>query len=185
MNIFYAVWALWFGSEIYLNRRFRSKEQDLKGKDKGSIRVIWATIFVANMFAGFVSSKGITRISHGELLPYIGLGLTVVGMLLRFYAIWSLGKYFTVDVTITEGHRVKRDGIYSVIRHPSYTGMLISFVGFGLTLNTYAGLAAIVILVGASVLYRIRIEEEVLIESFGNEYRDYMKHTSRLIPWIY
>lgn len=106
-------------------------------------------------------------------------------MAFRFYSVWSLGRNFTVDATIREDHNLHTDGVYGILRHPSYTGMLISFIGFGVSLNTWLGLFAICVFVGASVTYRINNEERTLEEAFGKEYSDYRKRTYRLIPWIY
>jgi len=106
-------------------------------------------------------------------------------MAIRFISIWTLGKYFTVDVTIRDDHKLKKDGFYKIIRHPSYSGSLVSFIGFGISLNNWISLTTVVILIMISFIYRIRIEEKVLIDQFGKEYLDYKKNTYRLIPWIY
>jgi len=106
-------------------------------------------------------------------------------MILRFISIWSLGKFFTVDVTIRDNHKIKQDGLYRIIRHPSYTGMLLSFIGLGISINNWISLLTISILVTIAMLYRIKIEERALKDQFGSEYSDYMKRTYRLIPWIY
>jgi protein-S-isoprenylcysteine O-methyltransferase Ste14 len=177
MFIFIIIWSAWFLSEIILNKIFRSGRDDRKGADKGSIRIIWITIGLANL-SGILFSKTI-------FVPYIGLLLIITGMIIRFIAIYSLGRFFTVDLTIKDNHKIKKDGLYRLLRHPSYSGSLLSFLGYGLSLNDWISLIVIFIPVTIAFLYRIRIEEKLLTDQFGNDYIDYMKKTNCLIPFIY
>jgi len=77
------------------------------------------------------------------------------------------------------------DGIYKTVRHPSYSGAILTFIGFGLSLNSWASLITIGVLVIAAFLYRIHIEERMLLSQFGEDYHTYMLKTYRLVPWIY
>jgi protein-S-isoprenylcysteine O-methyltransferase Ste14 len=183
MIIFWIVWALWCLSEILLNLRMRSG--DKKGLDKGSLRIIWIIITVAISSGVILADNTPFLISNRILIPHIGLAVVIAGITLRFLAIWSLGKMFTVDVTIRENHQIKKDGIYKTIRHPSYSGSLISFIGFGLSLNNWLSLITVFVLVTIALMYRIRVEEKILTAQFGSEYLEYKKHTWYLIPWIY
>jgi protein-S-isoprenylcysteine O-methyltransferase Ste14 len=163
----------------------KSGKNDKKDQDKGSIRMIWIMIGLGNSL-GIISCLFLRfPISNLIIVPYIGLFLILIGMALRFISIWSLGRLFTVDVTIRDDHTVKKDGVYRLIRHPSYLGSLISFIGFGISLNNWISLLIIGILITIAMLYRIKIEERLLIQQFGSDYSDYMKRTWRLIPWIY
>jgi protein-S-isoprenylcysteine O-methyltransferase Ste14 len=185
MMIFIIIWSLWFISEILLNRIFRSGNKDKKNLDRGTIRIIWITISIANSI-GILSAIFLKfPISSHLLIPYFGLFLIAGGMIFRFISILSLGKYFTVDVTIRDDHRIKKDGLYQIIRHPSYTGSILSFIGFGISLNNWISLFIISLLVISAMLHRIKVEEKLLVDEFGNEYVDYMKKTYRLVPWIY
>ena len=147
--------------------------------------MLWGGLLLSNLLALLASIYFPVRMSGYSWFPYLGLALTVLGMVFRFYSIWSLGRNFTVDVTIREGHKLHTDGVYGLLRHPSYTGMFLSFVGFAVSLNTWLGLLAIVVCVGASIAYRINIEEKALLKAFGEEYSNYQKHTYRLIPWVF
>ncbi len=183
--IFKIIWITWCASEILLNRLMRSNSNDKKGHDKGSLRFIWIMIALAISF-GFIFANYIkVPISNQLLISYVGLFIIIVGMAVRFISIWTLGKYFTVDVTIRDNHKIKKDGFYKIIRHPSYSGSLLSFIGFGTSLNNWISLTTVVILIMISFLYRIKIEEKILIGQFGKEYLDYKKNTYRLLPWIY
>lgn len=185
MMIFSIIWITWCASEILLNRLMRSGSSDKKGKDKGSLILIWIMIALA-ISCGLIFANHIkVPISKQLLISYVGLFIIIVGMAIRFFSIWTLGKYFTVDVTIRDGHKLKKDGFYRIIRHPSYSGSLLSFIGFGISLNNWLSLTAVVLLIMISFLYRIKIEEKILIDQFGKEYLEYKKNTYRLIPWIY
>ncbi|MFH0756344.1 MAG: isoprenylcysteine carboxylmethyltransferase family protein [Bacteroidota bacterium] len=152
----------------------RSGKRDKKRQDKGSISIIWTLIPIAVTGTIILSNKTETVISSHSIVHYIGLGVILMGMVFRFISIFSLGRFFTVDVTIRENHELKKDGIYKIIRHPSYSGSLLSFVGFGISLNNWLSLIAITSLVTIAFLYRIRIEERLLAEQFGSDYLDRM-----------
>jgi protein-S-isoprenylcysteine O-methyltransferase len=115
----------------------------------------------------------------------VGVVVFFTGIALRWYAIIYLGRYFTVNVAIAADHRVIETGPYRYVRHPSYTGALTAFLGLGLCLANWLSLACAVIPTLCVFLWRIRIEEAALVEGLGGKYRDYMRHTRRLIPAIY
>jgi protein-S-isoprenylcysteine O-methyltransferase Ste14 len=185
MIIFWIVWIIWFTSEILLNRLMRSGSGDKKDQDKGSLKFVWIMIALAISSGIILAANTRIPVSNLQMLPYIGLVIVILGMILRFISVWTLGRLFTVDVTIRENHKIKKDGVYKIIRHPSYTGSLLSFVGFGISLNNWLSMIAVIILITVAFLYRINIEEKILIDQFGDDYLDYKKSTYYLIPWIY
>ena len=185
MVIFWIIWIIWILSEILLNRFMRSGSGDKKNQDKGSLGFMWIMIVLGISASIFIAFKTRFPIGPGLLVPTIGLLLLVAGMTLRFISVFTLGKMFTVDVTIREDHKIKTDGVYRYIRHPSYTGSLLSFTGLGLTWNNWLSLIILFVLITISFIYRIRIEEKLLTEQFGNGYLEYQKKTYRLFPWIY
>jgi protein-S-isoprenylcysteine O-methyltransferase Ste14 len=185
MTIFIIIWSVWFISEIFVSRALRSGNKDKKGTDKGSFRIIWITIGIANSLGVLSAIFLQIPIGSTQLIPYTGLSLIVLGIIFRFISILSLGRLFTVKVTIREDHKIKSDGIYRLIRHPSYTGSLLSFLGLGLSYNNWISLAVILVPVALAMLHRIKIEEKLLVEQFGSEYLDYMSRTYRLIPYLY
>lgn len=185
MVIFIIVWSIWFISEILLNRFLRSGNNIKNDQDRGTIRIIWITIGIANSLGIIFTIYLRASICNNLIIPYAGLFLIVLGMILRFISIWTLGRLFTVDITILAEHTIKKDGVYRIIRHPSYLGSILSFIGFGISLNNWISLLVISIPVLIAMLNRINIEERLLINQFKGEYLDYMKKTYRLIPWIY
>lgn len=166
-----------------------SNNSDQKGKDKSSLSLLWIVIISSISLSIFVANIHFEdfslMITTQNWIIYLGLIVLFIGISTRFLIIKSLGKYFTVDVTIREGHQIKKDGIYSVLRHPSYSASLLTFLGLGLFLNNWVALFIAFIPPFLAFLYRIKIEEKALIEQFGQYYIDYKKQTKKLIPFIY
>ena len=185
MKFFIIIWSIWFLSEILLNRFFRSGKNIKNDRDKGTIRIIWITLVIAISLGVVIATFLRAPIGTTIIIPYVGLILIVFGIIFRFISIWTLGRLFTVDVTIRDKHTIKRDGVYRFVRHPSYSGSIVSFIGLGISLNNWISVIVISIPVIIAMLNRIKIEEKLLTDQFGDEYLDYMKKTYRLIPWIY
>jgi protein-S-isoprenylcysteine O-methyltransferase Ste14 len=114
-----------------------------------------------------------------------GEALFVAGLTLRLWAVVTLGRFFKVMVSIQEHHTVIRSGPYRVLRHPSYTGLLLLLAGLGLALGTWLGLLAIIVLPAVGLLVRIRVEESALLGALGEEYATYAAETRRLIPGVW
>lgn len=186
MNLlFELVWACWFLSEILLNRVFRARDKGAEDYDKNSLRLIWITILGSIFLGVFCTIYIDVPIVRAPWLNYAGLLIIMAGMILRFVAIRTLGRFFTVDLSVREGYTLVNTGLYKYIRHPSYSGSLLSFLGFPFSLNNWISLVVIFVPVLLVFLYRIRLEERMLVKQLGPEYEAYQKTTKRLIPWIY
>lgn len=183
-NLFTITYSIWLLSEILLNRLLRSNNTDKQKTDRNSLSIIWLTIIVSISLSIYVSYEVTVPIFANPYYAYIGILIIIAGILLRFTAIISLGKFFTVDVTIRQGHTLKKDGLYKYFRHPSYFASLLSFVGFGISLNNWISLIIITAAIVVAFSIRVRVEEKVLIEQFGEEYLTYKKHTSGFMPFI-
>jgi len=120
----------------------------------------------------------------GDAIRWIGVVLFIVGGALRLWPVFILGRRFSGLVAIQQGHRLVTDGLYGVIRHPSYLGLLVNSLGWSLAFRSGLGLllTALTIL---PLIARIRAEEALLQTQFGAEYDAYRARTSRLIPGIY
>jgi len=119
-----------------------------------------------------------------SLVNVAGLGLFLMGVYVRVVAMRTLGEYFLTDLRTERDHRLVKHGIYEHIRHPAYLGTVLFSVGIPLIFSSLYGFLLMLILF-PSYLYRIRIEESVLLKEFGDEYREYMKKTKKIIPLIY
>jgi protein-S-isoprenylcysteine O-methyltransferase len=115
----------------------------------------------------------------------VAMVLLVAGLAIRWWAILTLGRFFTVDVAIHHDHTLVDHGPYRFVRHPSYTGLLLCFAGFGLAFGNALSLLAVLVPIGAALLRRIRVEESALGAALGSAYETYCATTKRLIPGVY
>ena len=180
-------------SEVLLTATRRSRSRTGTKQDRSTLGVIWVVIMVSIAAGVFVARS--TSLRAGDLsvfaLPYgrafalVGVILFVAGLLLRWWAIITLGRFFTVDVTIEKDHELVERGPFRVLRHPSYTGVLLAFVGFALTLRNWAALLIILVPIFAAFIRRMNVEEDALSRALGSRYADYMRRTKRLVPFVY
>jgi protein-S-isoprenylcysteine O-methyltransferase len=175
-------WAL---SELLLSL-FKRAGQGAAKADRGSLWLIWGVI-LASVFVAFQLGYALPQCRFGPqpLCAALGVGLFAFGIALRWYAIVHLGRFFTVNVAIAADHRLIDSGPYRLMRHPSYTGSIAAIAGLGLCLCNWASLLVLIVPTLLVFLRRMRIEEDALIATFGDRYRDYMRRTKRLIPGIY
>jgi protein-S-isoprenylcysteine O-methyltransferase Ste14 len=114
----------------------------------------------------------------------VGLGMILLGVIIRFVAIATLKRNFSGRLRIREGHTLIKTGIYQWVRHPAYLGAIVLFLGFPVMLSSVLGFLVMFLLV-PYLLHRIKLEERMLIGRFGAEYEEYMEHSKRLIPFVY
>ncbi|NNE02290.1 MAG: isoprenylcysteine carboxylmethyltransferase family protein [Eudoraea sp.] len=183
--IFIVVYASWFLSEIIFIRLLGIKKTDRQKVDRGSLWLIWVLIIIGNVSAVFITNFVSVPIGQAPAIGYMGLLLILLGVSLRIGAIRSLGKFFTLQVTIQEDHQLKTNGYYKYIRDPSYTASLISFIGFGVSLNHWISVLLAGGLAFIAFAIRIQVEEKVLLSHFGATYNSYKSKTKAIIPFIY
>jgi protein-S-isoprenylcysteine O-methyltransferase Ste14 len=171
--------AVWVGLEIVVAIVTRGTS----GKDRWSFRVLWALVG-GGVFAASQLKRNLPMPDR-TVMFWVGIALILTGIVVRAAAILTLRRYFTVQVTIDEQHELVESGLYRWIRHPSYTGALISFIGLGFAFGSWLSLAIIIVAALIGFAYRIRVEEEALISHFGDRYRSYAARTRRLVPGIY
>ncbi len=111
--------------------------------------------------------------------------LFALGLILRWWAIITLGRFFTVDVSIERDHQLVERGPFRVVRHPSYTGVLLAFVGFALSLGNWAAILVILLPIFGAFIHRMNVEERALAGALGETYTAYMRRTKRLVPLLY
>jgi protein-S-isoprenylcysteine O-methyltransferase Ste14 len=120
----------------------------------------------------------------GNTVRWIGVALFALGGALRLWPVFVLGHRFSGLVAIQPGHTLATTGIYSVIRHPSYLGLMVNSLGWALAFRSGVGVLLTALLV-PPLLARIRAEEALLHSQFGDAYDAYRARTSRLIPGVY
>jgi protein-S-isoprenylcysteine O-methyltransferase Ste14 len=120
----------------------------------------------------------------GEVVRWVGVALFAAGGALRIWPVFVLGRRFSGLVAIQPGHTLVTTGVYGVIRHPSYLGLLVSSLGWALAFRSGIGVLLVALLI-PPLIARIEAEERLLRTQFGAEYDAYCRRTSRLIPGIY
>jgi protein-S-isoprenylcysteine O-methyltransferase Ste14 len=120
----------------------------------------------------------------GDTARWLGVALFAAGGALRIWPVFVLGHRFSGLVAIQPGHTLVTDGIYRVIRNPSYLGLLISSLGWDLAFRAGAGVLLTALLL-PPLLARIHAEERLLETQFGDEYKAYCARTRRLLPGVY
>jgi protein-S-isoprenylcysteine O-methyltransferase Ste14 len=120
----------------------------------------------------------------GDMVRWLGVILFTAGGALRIWPVFVLGKRFSGLVAIQSGHTLVTNGVYGIVRHPSYLGLLINSLGWSLAFRSGVGVTLTLLLVLA-LISRINAEENLLRAHFGDEYSAYCSHTWRLVPGIY
>jgi protein-S-isoprenylcysteine O-methyltransferase Ste14 len=120
----------------------------------------------------------------GDAVRWLGVALFAIGGALRLWPVFVLGRRFSGLVAIQPGHSLVTDGIYRLIRHPSYLGLLVNSLGWALAFRSGVGVLLALLLI-PPLIARIRAEEALLRSQFGDQYDAYCRRTSRLIPGLY
>jgi protein-S-isoprenylcysteine O-methyltransferase len=176
--------ALYGLSELYLAFTRHSRTQAIS-RDRRSLFLLW-TVITVSLWLGIQ----MIWLYPGATFPYLrgfyffGFVLFLGGLILRWYSIGYLGRYFTVDVSISAEHTLIDSGPYRYIRHPTYTGALLAFVGLGFCFGNWLSTLFLTVPIIGAFLWRIRIEERALTEALGEDYLAYMRRTKRLIPGV-
>src|SRR6266849_5713569 len=184
--LFWIAFVIWTLPEVFAWKAKRSVDSS-SVRDQGSLRLIvalwWIGIALDFSLSLFLPRAAISW--QRTVLFFAGVCLMLLGVALRWYSVSVLGKYFTFDVAIQSGQVLVEVGPYRYIRHPSYSGALLSLLGFGLSLGNWAGLATGLCCLGFAYAYRIPIEEAALASALGETYTQYLKRTWRLVPFLF
>jgi len=184
-SIFFVVYAFWLLSELVIGGiipRSRRHGTPIRYEDKSSRLLISLSMFLSLIIAFLFAASGITSLPSGAF--YLGIGLMIAGILLRQWSIAVLGRYFSRTVGVQEGQAVVDRGPYRLVRHPAYTGSLLTMVGLGFVLQSWGAVLVLIAFFGVAFGYRIHVEEAVLTSKLGDEYVAYAKKTKRLIPYV-
>ena len=184
-SIFFVVYALWLFSELVIGGiipRSRRRGAPIRYEDKSSRPLIALSTFLSLTISFLFASSGIAVLPSWAF--YLGIGLMIAGILLRQWSIAVLGRYFSRTVGVQDGQAVVDRGPYRLVRHPAYTGSLLTIVGLGLVLQSWGAVLVLIAFFGVAFGYRIHVEEGVLTSKLGDEYVAYAKRTKRLIPYV-
>jgi protein-S-isoprenylcysteine O-methyltransferase Ste14 len=184
--VFWTTYILWFVLEIIGSRTKRSADP-ARASDRGSYRLLMILLWLAlglDFGLSYLLPQA-TILWHRTAVFFLGIGLMLAGLAFRFYAMSLLGRFFTYQVAVHPGQTVVEAGPYRYIRHPSYTGALVTLVGLGFALGNWAGLLAVLTCMGAAYGYRISVEEAALLAALGEPYKQYVRRTRRLVPFLF
>ena len=155
-------------------------------EDRGNrwvLAVFTATGFASAYLPAYTDRVGFWTLD-GDGLRWLGVALFVAGGALRIWPVFALGRQFSGLVAIQPGHKLVTTGVYSVVRNPSYLGLLVNALGWALAFRSTIGILLAMLYV-PPLIARIRSEEKLLRSHFGQEYDAYRARTSRLIPGLY
>jgi protein-S-isoprenylcysteine O-methyltransferase len=174
-------------SELTLAVFKRAKSGAAKTADQHSLGLLWFVIAASVALAIWATWNLPSGHIHFSRTAYVlsVASLFLLGFAIRWHAIWTLGKFFTVNVAIHGDHKVVQSGLYKYIRHPSYTGALICMLALGLYFANVFSLLLLFVPVFLALRQRMNIEERALIDGLGEAYTNYCKRTKRLLPGIY
>jgi protein-S-isoprenylcysteine O-methyltransferase Ste14 len=179
--------AIWVGPEEARGWRWRGRNGGASVADHGSLYVTIGMIALGVLAAPACSLllPGAAIRSNREAIFWIGIALMLAGVALRSWAVRTLGRYFLPVVAVRADQQVMRAGPYRLIRHPTYSGALLTLLGLGLTLTNWAALVALLCCALVGLAYRVRVEEQVLLQALGQPYREYMAQTTRFVPYLF
>jgi protein-S-isoprenylcysteine O-methyltransferase Ste14 len=186
MNIFTLFLVLFTVSEVGLVLAKRSKTGGVKSRaDRGSMLLLWLAIPTSLTATGFIAGYRLSMFPDLMTIEKVAEVVIVVGFIIRWTAIMQLGKMFTVDVAISNAHTLKTTGLYRIVRHPSYLGLLLIIEGLVLFKGSALAFIISTVLVFLAMNYRMVVEENALKSEFGSDYENYMKRVKRILPFIY
>lgn len=150
--------------------------------DRGSALLIFFSIFVSIFVAREFAEYGVALLPAGFF--YVGLVMMLAGISIRIWAVSTLRNFFSYTVQIKQGHHVVEDGPYRFVRHPAYTGSLLTILGVGFALQSWGAVLVMIVIFGVAFGYRIGVEEKALVASLGDAYVLYSRRVKRLIPYL-
>jgi protein-S-isoprenylcysteine O-methyltransferase Ste14 len=184
-TILWTVVCLFPASEIALALLKRADPASAQNEDRGSMRIVW--LAVALGIACAVAARSIpwtwVRLPPG-VAGALALAFLLAGLAIRWAAIATLGRHFTVDVAIQQDHTLVQHGLYRLVRHPSYSGLLLAFFGLGLSFASWLSLLALMLPITLAIINRIAKEERALLAALGPAYALYCARTKRLFPGL-
>ena len=179
------VFAVGFFASI-LQPDYRIVDDNSKTKDKCTEMQIMWSLFVTQLL--IVIEAAYLRFPASvewDIFTTTSLLVMISGLVIRTWAVYTLGNYFTMHLAIQKEHKIIRQGPYRYVRHPSYSGAFLTFLGTAIFMHAWLSLILALIILPAAWLRRIHYEEKMLSDELGEEYISYCKSVKRAIPYIW
>ncbi|MGE5072981.1 MAG: methyltransferase family protein [Anaerolineae bacterium] len=183
-SVFGLSFLCWLLFEMWVFSRDRGKQR--RGSLGSGLLVI--TVFVAGIIIGMNMpniAPSFNIQDHAGIHFVAGIVLVWAGLVLRYWSIRTLGRFFSTRLVIQDRHELITSGPYSILRHPSYTGAVLTFIGFGLGAGNWLSLLVLLATALISYAWRIRSEEKLLLAEFGDAFLQHKKHTWAIIPFVW
>jgi protein-S-isoprenylcysteine O-methyltransferase len=185
-NLFQVSYFAWMVMELWIlsrdRRRFTGRVAD-RGSFFGFFICYWAGIGLA--FFAFYNHPEWRMTVLQPALSWVGIAMIWAGMAFRLWAVLTLGAFFRTSVVVQDGHQLVTAGPYRWLRHPAYTGAIVTTTGLGLAFGNWGSLAALMLFPCLAIAFRIHVEERALTEQFGEAYRDFGRSRARVIPVLW
>ena len=181
----YAISILWLGWLAYwtvaaANVKATASEQSWQSRLAYSAPLWLAAFLLLDRHLGPLSQR---FLPSDVWIATLGVIITAAGFAFTIWARVHLGTNWSGAVTVKQSHELVRSGPYALVRHPIYTGLVLAFIGTAIAMGEWRALVAAVIAV-ASFCYKLGIEERVMLDTFGDAYRDYRRQVRALIPFV-
>ena len=174
--------ALFALGELQQAFRVRHGAKTSSFRDEAVFRVIFfAGVAALPVCIRFIPAADVP----GPWIFEIGAAVGWFGLLLRWWSFATLGRYFTTVVKVSSDQPIVDRGPYRFVRHPSYTGLLLAFLGGGLMLGNWVATIVSVAIIASALIFRLLHEERALVQARGSAYLDYAKGRARLIPFLW
>jgi protein-S-isoprenylcysteine O-methyltransferase Ste14 len=176
----------WAALELALVVRDLVRRRARLGQDRGT-RAIVALSLGGSIFVGISTRSWVPALDTPAPAAFAVAGLVAIwlGLALRIWAVVTLGGSFSTFVHVDTEQAVITSGPYRWVRHPSYTGLLLIALGFGLCAGNWLALLICVVVPSLALVPRIAVEESELTRVLGERYRSYQKATHRLVPGVW
>jgi protein-S-isoprenylcysteine O-methyltransferase Ste14 len=173
---------LWALGELRQALRRRS---EAKSGDAGSLAALRLSAIAGALLAALALKVRAAEIAYSPVLLGACLAAIWIGIAIRWWSFFTLGRYFTLRVMTSGDQPVITTGPYRFLRHPSYLGLLLVIAGLGFTYGNWLSLAALVLATLVGLVNRIRVEESALTGALGAAYTTYAEGRKRLLPLVW
>ena len=183
---YWVSYGTWFLMENWIRFRDRREAKGIDA-DRGTMYAIMAAVPIA-ILGAFTAAFMLPRAQFANAgLPLLIAALVLIwgGMALRLWSVLTLGRFFRTVVRLHDDHELVTHGPYRLLRHPSYTGSLLSFLGLGLAIGNWMSVLIAVVPPLIAFIWRLQVEEAALAGRFGQLFEDQRRRSWRLIPFIW
>jgi protein-S-isoprenylcysteine O-methyltransferase Ste14 len=180
----YILLAVFFAMDFIIRKDKTAKTVEKTKDDNKSTLLILLTFFVVLVLSIVFNVFKIGTFDN-IFLARIGLGIMVLGFLIRIISMLTLSKYYTRTLITVDKQEIVKTGLYKIIRHPGYLGTILIWGAAGLGMTNKIVFITGIILIVAAYYYRIDNEEKMLQQEFKDKYSNYRKHSWRLIPFVW